>query len=80
MEWKVLGGKVKIPLYSISLEILSIYMHNKGWRESGFNCCGVREPCALVILVLCECIWNTAAVLLVFPSFDNTGSLGCPLH
>ena len=33
---------------------------------------GVR---ARVILVLRECIWNAPAVSLVFPAFDDTGSL-----
>ena len=46
------------------------------WGESGFNFLGVRGP-ALVI-VLCECIWNGAAVLLVISAFDDTGSLGSP--
>ena len=33
---------------------------------------------ALVILVLRECIWNVAAVPLVLPTFDDTGSLAFP--
>ena len=35
---------------------------------------------ALVILVLCERIWNAEAVSLVLPTFDDTDSLGSPLH
>ena len=31
-----------------------------------------------VILVLCECISDAPAVSLVFPAFDDTGSLGYP--
>ena len=31
-----------------------------------------------VILVLRECIWNAPAVSLVFPAFDDIGSLGSP--
>ena len=30
-------------------------------------------------LVLHECIWNAPAVSLVFPAFDDNGSLGSPL-
>ena len=46
-----------------------------GWGEPGFNCWGqgVRPS---VILVLRECIGNAPAVSLVFPAFDDTGSLG----
>ena len=33
---------------------------------------------ARVILVLRECIWNAPAVSLVFPAFDDAGSLGYP--
>ena len=33
---------------------------------------------ARVILVLRECIWNTPAVSLFLPAFDDTGSLGSP--
>ena len=39
---------------------------------------GVWGPRARFILVLSECIWNAAAVSLVFPAFDDTGSLGFP--
>ena len=35
---------------------------------------------ACVILVLCGCIWNAAAVSLVLPNFDDAGSLGFPLR
>ena len=31
---------------------------------------------ARIVLVLHECIWNAPAVLIVLPTFDNTGSLG----
>ena len=31
-----------------------------------------------VILVLRECFWNAAAVSLVLPTFNDTGSLGSP--
>ena len=31
-----------------------------------------------IILVLYECIWNGSTVSLVFPAFDDTGSLGSP--
>ena len=37
-----------------------------------------QGACARVILLLPECIWNTPVVSLVFPAFDNTGSLGPP--
>ena len=33
---------------------------------------------ARLILALCEYIWNAPAVSLVFPTFDDTGSLGSP--
>ena len=38
---------------------------------------GGEEARAHVILLLRECIWNAPAVLL-FPAFDDTGSLGSP--
>ena len=60
--------------------ILYIYIYiyiYEGWRESGFNCWGVRTR-ARVILVLRECIWNVPAVSLVLPAFDDTDSLGFP--
>ena len=37
---------------------------------------GGQGACAVVILVLRECIWNEPAVSLVLPAFDVTGSLG----
>ena len=37
---------------------------------------GVQGAC--IILVLRECIWNAAAVSLVLPAFDDTGSLSSP--
>ena len=40
----------------------------------------VQGACARVILALNECIWNAPAVLLVHPDFDDSGSLGSPLH
>ena len=55
-----------------------IYIYITGVGECGFNCWGVRGARARVILVLHECIWNTPAVLLVLPTFDDTGSLGSP--
>ena len=33
---------------------------------------------ARVISVLCECIWNAPAVVLLLPAFDDSGSLGSP--
>ena len=33
---------------------------------------------ARVILVLRECLWNAPTVSLVFPAFEDTGSLGSP--
>ena len=47
-----------------------------GWVEPGFNCWGSYGASARVILVLSECVWNAPAVSLVFPAFDDTGSLG----
>ena len=41
---------------------------------------GGQGACIHVILILCECIWNAPMVLLVLPTFDNTGSLGFPPH
>ena len=49
-----------------------------GWGESRFNCWDVRGAHARVILVLGECIWNEPAVSLVFPAFDDSGTLGSP--
>ena len=37
---------------------------------------GGEGACGRVILVLRECIWNALVVLLVLPTYDNTGSLG----
>ena len=37
-----------------------------------------QEARACVIFVSCERIWNVPAVSLVFPTFDDTGSPGCP--
>ena len=37
---------------------------------------GVERARARVILVLRENIWNAPAVSLIFPAFDDTGSLG----
>ena len=39
---------------------------------------GGQGPRARVILVLRECIRNTPVVLLVFPAFADTSSLGSP--
>ena len=39
---------------------------------------GSQGARARVILVLRECSWNALTVSLVFPGFDNTGSLGPP--
>ena len=49
-----------------------------GWGESGFNFWGGQGAQAVVILVLCECIWNAPAASFVLPAFDDTGSLGSP--
>ena len=50
-----------------------IFIYGEG--GSRFNSWTVRGL-ALVILVLHECIWN--AVSVVFPTFEDTGSLGSP--
>ena len=60
------------------MSICTCKMWGKG--ESGFTCWGGLEAHAFVILVLCECIWNAPSILLVLPTFDNTSSLGSPLH
>ena len=39
---------------------------------------GGQKARSRVILVLCECIRNTAAVSLVLPAIDDSGSLGSP--
>ena len=39
---------------------------------------GESGACALNNLILRECIWNAAAVSLVHPTFDDTGSLSSP--
>ena len=44
------------------------------------NCLGVRAARARVALVLRQCIRNVPAVSLVFPTFDDSGSLGNPLR
>ena len=44
-----------------------IYIYMK-WGESGFNYQGDQGVRAIVIFVLCECIWNSPAVSLV-PGF-----------
>ena len=38
---------------------------------------GGLEICDYVHVVH-ECIWNALVVLLGLPTFDDTGSLGCP--
>ena len=35
---------------------------------------------AHIFLVLCECIWYASAILLVLPTFDDTGSWGSLPH
>ena len=37
-----------------------------------------QRACALVILVLRECIWNTPVVSLVLHGFEDTDCLGPP--
>ena len=39
---------------------------------------GVQEARVRVILVLRECIWSAPVVSLIFPAFNDTGSLGSP--
>ena len=39
----------------------------------------VKGP-ALVILVLCECIWNAPVVLLALPAFDDGSCLSSPQY
>ena len=52
-------------------------MRKEGWRSLG-SIVGGSRACALVILILRECIWNAPAVSLVHPPFDDTASLGSP--
>ena len=41
------------------------------WRAAVIVGRGCQRACALLILVLRECIWNTPAVSLVLPAFDD---------
>ena len=51
-----------------------------GWGSLGSIVGGGEGARALIILVLHECTWNAAAVSLVLPAFDDTGSIGSPPH
>ena len=62
---------------SHSCGLPQLYEAFEGWGSLGSIVGGVRVP-AFVPFVLCECIWNAAAVLLVLSAFAHTGSLGSP--
>ena len=64
----------KLVLGGANLALI-IYM---GWGGVWVQLLRGHGARARVFLVLCECIWNAPGVLLVFPAFDDAGSLGFP--
>ena len=64
-------SKQTLPVYT-SFTYISIYGVGEVWVQL----LGGQEAHANVILVLCTCIWNAPAFLLILSAFDDTGSLG----
>ena len=80
-----LGGNVVtlfLDLYSVFKSIEQLYFDSPAEIDV-VRVSNPRPPArisARVILVLGECNWNTSAVSLILPAFDDTGSLGSPLR